>query len=394
MEGREFVAAAAGVASRAVGMKVAAAAAALFLIFLILVGLVGGVGSGAALGADSGTCGGQPQGDGNGNGSTVVSGGDPTQDEISNAKVIDGVAADRKLPGRATLIALMTALQESGLHNIDYGDRDSIGLFQQRPSAGWGSKDQIMDPKYSANAFFGGRGANWPPGLVDIKNWLTMPLGDAAQAVQVSAFPDLYATREGEARQVAQKAGIDLNRDGSAQGSTSGGGDTSGGTTHDGGQCQTGGDSGTPGKPGEPFHDGNSPWPAQVKNPRSSQDAISWAKQQVNGSGDWYDKCLAFTAIAYGWSFSGTNYAKDLYLVDMPQSMRHDGDRNPPPGALMFWDTGERAGHVAIYVGNGMIASNDILRPGYIDVVPATEIESKWGATYLGWAPPYYPHAG
>ncbi|GAA0347271.1 hypothetical protein [Streptomyces blastmyceticus] len=60
----------------------------------------------------------------------------------------------------------------------------------------------------------------------------------------------------------------------------------------------------------------------------------------------------------------------------------------------MFWTTGSRAGHVALYVGNGKIASNDIETPGRISIVPATDIETKWGATYLGWSPPYFPQGG
>ncbi|MFG2645890.1 hypothetical protein ACGFYP_33520 [Streptomyces sp. NPDC048370] len=75
----------------------------------------------------------------------------------------------------------------------------------------------------------------------------------------------------------------------------------------------------------------------------------------------------------------------------MTASMRHDRDRTPPPGALMYWDTGKRAGHVAIYLGGGKIASNDIRRSGYIDILNTTDIETVWGATYPGWAPPHFP---
>lgn len=135
--------------------------------------------------------------------------------QIAWAKMIDDVAVQRGLPGRATLIALMTALVESDLQNLTYGDADSVGLFQQRPGAGWGDRVKIMsDPVYSINAFFGGKDAPDPPGLVDIDGWPSMALGDAAQRVQVSAFPERYATREGEARQIASQAGIDLTRTG------------------------------------------------------------------------------------------------------------------------------------------------------------------------------------
>jgi hypothetical protein len=128
------------------------------------------------------------------------------------AKIIDGVAVARGLPGRATLVALMTAMQESQLQNIDYGDRDSVGLFQQRPSAGWGTVQQILDPTYAAEAFFGGPNPPSPPGLVDIDGWPAMSYTEAAQAVQVSAFPDAYARHEATARSIAAAAGIDLER--------------------------------------------------------------------------------------------------------------------------------------------------------------------------------------
>src|SRR5699024_3761811 len=75
-------------------------------------------------------------------------------DRAANAALISAVAVDRDLPPRAASIALATAYQESRLQNIDYGDRDSVGLFQQRPSQGWGSAEQIQDPVYSTNAFY------------------------------------------------------------------------------------------------------------------------------------------------------------------------------------------------------------------------------------------------
>ncbi|MEU4290995.1 hypothetical protein AB0E63_22450 [Kribbella sp. NPDC026596] len=134
--------------------------------------------------------------------------------QIAFAKLIDQVAVERGLPGKATLIALMTALVESDLQNLTYGDADSVGLFQQRPGAGWGSRDDILDPHYAAEAFFGGSQPPSPPGLVDINGWPSMALGDAAQTVQVSAFPDRYALREQEAREIAAAAGIDLTRSG------------------------------------------------------------------------------------------------------------------------------------------------------------------------------------
>ena len=112
-----------------------------------------------------------------------------------NAEVIYKVGKNLGVSDYGIVIALATAMQESSLKNIDYGDRDSVGLFQQRTSQGWGTISEIMNPVYSARAFFGGPtgpNAGKIRGLLDIKNWSTMTLSKAAQAVQISAFPDAY----------------------------------------------------------------------------------------------------------------------------------------------------------------------------------------------------------
>jgi len=134
--------------------------------------------------------------------------------QVAFAKLIDQIAIVRGLPGRATLVAIMTALQESQLQNLNYGDRDSLGLFQQRPSAGWGTPQQILDPGYAIDAFFGGDKPPNPPGLVDINGWTSMSYTEAAQAVQQSAYPDAYARHEQTARDIAAEAGINLDRPG------------------------------------------------------------------------------------------------------------------------------------------------------------------------------------
>jgi hypothetical protein len=114
----------------------------------------------------------------------------PTQ--ADNAALISAVSLRRGMPARAATIGLATALQESRLLNIDYGDRDSIGLFQQRPSQGWGTVEQIMDPVYSTNSFY--------DGLESIAGYTEMAVTEAAQAVQRSAFPDAYAQHEVRSR--------------------------------------------------------------------------------------------------------------------------------------------------------------------------------------------------
>lgn len=118
---------------------------------------------------------------------------DPEQAE--NAALITAVSIDRGMPARAATIALATAYQESKLYNLESGDRDSLGLFQQRPSQGWGSPTQILDPYYSANAFY--------DGLVKVDGYESMRVTEAAQLVQRSAFPEAYADHEADARVLA-----------------------------------------------------------------------------------------------------------------------------------------------------------------------------------------------
>jgi len=117
----------------------------------------------------------------------------------TNARIIIQVGRDLGIPNYGIVIALATAAQESHLRNLDYGDQDSVGLFQQRPSSGWGTVSQIRDPRYAARAFFGGPSSTTPgatKGLLDVPRWQHMSLTDAAQAVQSSAFPEAYAKWE------------------------------------------------------------------------------------------------------------------------------------------------------------------------------------------------------
>jgi hypothetical protein len=117
-------------------------------------------------------------------------------EQAANAATIAAVGKRLGLPDHAVTIALAAALQESKLYNLTYGDRDSVGLFQQRPSQGWGSKDQILTPRYTATAFF--------THLAQVPGWQTLAVSDAAQAVQRSAAGDAYAQWEAEARVLAQ----------------------------------------------------------------------------------------------------------------------------------------------------------------------------------------------
>ncbi|MFC5944572.1 hypothetical protein [Micromonospora harpali] len=132
-----------------------------------------------------------------------------SQLQMDNAKTIVDVGRDMKLPRRGLVVAVATAMQESDLHNLasdvlpesaNYphqgsgSDHDSVGLFQQRPSSGWGTVRDLMRPAYAARVFY--------EALLEVPGWEEMSLTAAAQAVQISAFPDAYAQHEERATTV------------------------------------------------------------------------------------------------------------------------------------------------------------------------------------------------
>ena len=115
---------------------------------------------------------------------------DPEQ--TGNAALIAALSIKRDLPPRAATIALTTAYQESKILNITYGDRDSVGLFQQRPSQGWGTRKQILDPVYSTNKFY--------DALLKVEDYEHADITEIAQKVQRSGYPEAYRDHEGQGR--------------------------------------------------------------------------------------------------------------------------------------------------------------------------------------------------
>ncbi|MER7740083.1 heavy metal transporter [Streptomyces sp. NPDC096538] len=144
-----------------------------------------------------------------------------TPEQAVNAATITAVGTARDLPERAVTIALATALQESALRNIDYGDRDSVGLFQQRPSQGWGTPRQIMDPAYASEKFY--------EHLEKVPGYTRLPLTVAAQKVQRSGFPQAYAKHEPDATLLAAaltgRSGATLTCEGRPAATRAGGAD-------------------------------------------------------------------------------------------------------------------------------------------------------------------------
>lgn len=177
--------------------------------------LIGSLGGGAAIGGSGLVS----------NGVLVagVYGGESLNaEQAKNASIIFNVAADLKLPVKAPIIAIVASMTEASLINVNYGDRDSLGLFQMRPSMGWGTAAQVTDPIYASNKFY--------EVLLKIPNWQGMSVGQAAQAVERSAFPDRYATHEAMATAAVDallKSAVGLNRS-NAQGVTTGSGGVGG----------------------------------------------------------------------------------------------------------------------------------------------------------------------
>lgn len=230
----------------------------------------------------------------------------------ANAATIVAVAVARHLPARAPVVALAAALQESGLVNLPGGDRDSVGLFQQRPSQGWGTAAQLHDPAYAAGRFY--------DALTGVAGWQTLPLTVAAQAVQRSATPGAYARWQTEATALAGQVG--------ASTVTCPGGDPGGSVAPSGGAAA----------------------------------AVAWIRTQLGmpylygGNGPLYD-CSGLTQAA--WAHGGVSLPRTSdaqWLAGYPHVQLGDLQ----PGDLVFYNPGEDVGpglpgHVGMYVGGGQI---------------------------------------
>lgn len=118
---------------------------------------------------------------GHGEGSVSVSGLDAPAEQIPNAKDIVAAGRVMKVPARGQVVALATSLQESGLRNLDYGDRDSLGLFQQRPSKGWGTTAQVRDPVHAATKFY--------EALLRVPGWQSMTVATGCAGGAEEWFP-------------------------------------------------------------------------------------------------------------------------------------------------------------------------------------------------------------
>ncbi|GAB2790488.1 C40 family peptidase [Amycolatopsis magusensis] len=307
------------------GSKLGAGAAALVFALPLLIGAgIGGIVSAlfgsSASGSLTCTPGGVPTG--------TVPG--LTAEQMGNAATIVAVGKQMSVPEPGWAVAIAAALQESGLRNLHYGDRDSLGLFQQRPSMGWGTPQQITTPAYAATQFY--------EHLTAIPHWQAMSVNDAAQTVQGSGFPDAYTKHETTAREiVAAVAGVHCVPTPAMTGT---------------GDCAN----------------------IQAPNP-AALTAINYACGQRglpyvwggNGpdNGDTGFDCSGLTKAAYG--------AAGISLPRTAHTQYHAGPRVPDgqpllPGDLVFYGPPSKIRHVGLYIGNGkMLNAPTFGQPVQID---------------------------
>jgi cell wall-associated NlpC family hydrolase len=260
------------------------------------------------------------------------------QVQIENAAIIWTTGHRLGVPARGQVIALATALQESSLRNLDHGDRDSRGLFQQRPSQGWGSAEQIQDSEYAATAFY--------QALLEIPGWEELPLTDAAQAVQRSAYPDAYARWEPLAtalhRALATLLGADQNPPAAAA------------------DCR-------PGAVPGPVPPGTVPEDYEIPDgiPGPVHTAIAWALAQLGTPYQWggsctdphgqdpMGRCDCSSLMQAAYAAAGVTISRTTY-VQVADGHAVTGDIQP--GDLVFTRPGPSGPeHVGMYIGQGLV---------------------------------------
>lgn len=328
----------------------------------------------------------------------ATAGGSIEAQQITNAKLIDGVVTSLHLPGRATLITLTAALGESDLINIDHGDAagpDSAGLFQQRPSQGWGTRAQVMDPTYATTSFLKGPQHDGVGGLISITGWQQADISQVIHAVQHNADPNHYTAYITRAQQMDTKAGIDLTRmttQQAPQAAAAGAQDGSRATD----TCTS------PAAIGATITLGSGPCPLDKPAAKVTCDmAIRYMQTQMdNNSRAWHRWCLRLVSLAYGGLYGNipSAYAGGQMIQAAGQMQPATTNYKAiPRGAVLWYDGsahGNSAGHVALSIGDGLAISNDVpVNDGRVGIVPIAYFETTWHERFMGWsAPSANPH--
>ncbi|MER7932957.1 MULTISPECIES: NlpC/P60 family protein [unclassified Streptomyces] len=274
-------------------------------------------------------------------------------EQIPNAATIVATGLSLNVPAKGQIIALATAMQESRLRNLNYGDRDSLGLFQQRPSQGWGSAEQIRDPTYASEQFY--------KHLLTVHGWQQMTVTQAAQAVQKSGLPDAYAQWENLA--TALQAAIAKTFPGAS--------DTAGESAGEGKEPSTSTTGCAPGQDGSGF--GRIPEGSVPKGYAIPKDAdpkarkaIAWAMQQLGTLYQWggscnnahgpdpMGRCDCSSLMQQAYAHAGVTLTRTTY------TQVNEGNAVSPsrlmPGDLIFSrGTASRPEHVGMYMGEGLV---------------------------------------
>ncbi|MGV9816138.1 C40 family peptidase [Streptomyces cellulosae] len=307
--------------------------------------------------------------DGGSKGTVSVPGlGDPAE-QIPNAKTIQATGVAMNIPARGQIVALATALQESGLRNLTYGDRDSLGLFQQRPSQGWGTANEILDPVHASTKFY--------EALEKVSGWQSLSVTQAAQAVQRSGFPEAYAKWEPLATALQQAIEPLLSKAGgtSPSPSPSGSDSTASSASSTAGGCTAGGDGTDFGT----IPPGAVPTGYKIPTdaPPKVQTAIRWALGQLGTPYQWggsctdshgsdpMGRCDCSSLMQQAYRAAGVSLTRTTYTqVKEGKPVSVDALR---PGDLVFTEgTAEVPEHVGMVVGQGLIVhaprTGDVVR--------------------------------
>ncbi|WP_405988359.1 C40 family peptidase [Streptomyces sp. NBC_00986] len=287
-----------------------------------------------------------------------VAGLDDPAEQVPNAKTIQATGVAMNIPARGQIVALATALQESRLRNLTYGDRDSLGLFQQRPSQGWGTANEILDPVHASTKFY--------EALEKVPGWQSLSITQAAQAVQRSGFRDAYAKWEPLATSLQQAIAplLPTASGASASASVSGSADTGSNSTTTAGSCTADGD-------GTDF--GTIPVgavPAGYKIPADApakvRTAIRWALGQLNTPYQWggnctnshgsnpMGRCDCSSLMQQSYKAAGLTLTRTTYTqVKEGTAVSVDALE---PGDLVFTEgTAQVPEHVGMFIGQGLI---------------------------------------
>ncbi|MFF8481971.1 C40 family peptidase [Streptomyces antibioticus] len=283
-----------------------------------------------------------------------VEGLDLPAEQVPNAATIVATGLSLDVPKKGQVIALATAMQESRLRNLAYGDRDSLGLFQQRPSQGWGTAEQIRDPAYASEQFY--------KHLLKVHGWQQMTVAQAAQAVQKSGVPDAYAQWENLA--TALQAAIAKTFPGGRE-------DTDGNGTGQVSEPSTSTPDCTSAADGSGF--GRIPEGSIPKGYSIPQDAapkarkaITWAMQQLSTLYQWggsctnshgpdpMGRCDCSSLMQQAYAHAGVTLTRTTY------TQVHEGKAISPsklqPGDLIFSrGSAARPEHVGMYIGEGLV---------------------------------------